>query len=344
VAFHTTTTDESTDGATQLNAPDDIALAEQLKKGRDQVVSELKKLIVGQDDVVELVLLTLLVGGNSLIVGVPGLAKTLLIHTIAQVLDLKFSRIQFTPDLMPSDITGTDLVQEDPQTGRRELSFMPGPVFANIVLADEVNRTPPKTQAALLEAMQEHTVTVEGEGFRLPDPFIVVATQNPIDLEGTYPLPEAQIDRFLIHLDIGYPKREDEIQMLMAHHVEPTRAEPMIDASAVQHLQELVKRVHVDKDLYEYAVSLSEFTRSDARVLLGASPRASLSLIQAAKAAAILDGRGYCTPDDVRNYATPVLAHRLILADEVEAEASVRVEVIKSALSRVSYRKAIRPV
>jgi MoxR-like ATPase len=304
------------------------------------VRNEVGRVYIGSRRTIDHMLVALLARGHVLLEGVPGVAKTTLAKAFAAALGVTVRRIQFTPDLLPADITGTYVL--NPREGT--FAFRQGPIFANLVLADEINRAPPKTQAALLEAMQEHTVTVEGEGFRLPDPFIVVATQNPIDLEGTYPLPEAQIDRFLIHLDIGYPKREDEIQMLMAHHVEPTRAEPMIDASAVQHLQELVKRVHVEKDLYEYAVSLSEFTRSDARVLLGASPRASLSLIQAAKAAAILDGRGYCTPDDVRNYATPVLAHRLILADEVEAEASVRVEVIKSALSRVSYRKAIRPV
>jgi MoxR-like ATPase len=321
----------------QAELVDKIAAA---RERIDAVRNEVGRVYIGSRRTIDHMLVALLARGHVLLEGVPGVAKTTLAKAYAAALGVTVRRIQFTPDLLPADITGTYVL--NPREGT--FAFRQGPIFANLVLADEINRAPPKTQAALLEAMQEHTVTVEGEGFRLPDPFIVVATQNPIDLEGTYPLPEAQIDRFLIHLDIGYPRREDEIQMLMAHHVEPTRAEAMIDASAVQHLQELVKRVHVDKDLYEYAVSLSEFTRSDARVLLGASPRASLSLIQAAKAAAILDGRGYCTPDDVRNYATPVLAHRLILADEVEAEASVRVEVIKSALSRVSYRKAIRPV
>src|SRR6195256_4182344 len=184
-----------------------------MNKGRQQIVTELKKLIIGRDDVIEQVLLTLFVGGNSLIVGVPGLAKTLLIHTMAQVLDLKFSRIQFTPDLMPSDITGTDIIQDDPNTGRRHMVFTPGPIFANIVLADEINRTPPKTQSALLEAMQEHRVTVQGKTYRLEEPFHVFATQNPIELEGTYPLPEAQLDRFMFNINMEYLPEDQEVHV-----------------------------------------------------------------------------------------------------------------------------------
>ena len=187
---------------------DDLDLARRLKSGHDAIIAELRKLIVGQQDVIELVLLSLFTGGNSLIVGVPGLAKTLLIHTMAQVLDLKFSRIQFTPDLMPSDITGTEIIQEDAETGRRHLVFTPGPIFANIILADEINRTPPKTQSALLEAMQEHRVTVQGRSYTLQEPFFVFATQNPIELEGTYPLPEAQLDRFMFEIVIDYLNEE----------------------------------------------------------------------------------------------------------------------------------------
>ncbi|MBI3981588.1 MAG: AAA family ATPase, partial [Gemmatimonadetes bacterium] len=198
----------------ELHAQDDIALAERLKAGRDRILSELRRIIVGQDDVVDQILLSIFVGGNSLIVGVPGLAKTLLIHTIARALDLKFSRIQFTPDLMPSDITGTDIIQEDPETGRRHLVFMPGPVFGNIILADEINRTPPKTQAALLEAMQEHRVTVQGKTYTLDEPFFVFATQNPIELEGTYPLPEAQLDRFMFNIIIDYSPEADELTVV----------------------------------------------------------------------------------------------------------------------------------
>ena len=201
-----------------LESPDDVALADRMKAGREQIITELKKLIIGQDDVIEQVLLTLFVGGNSLIVGVPGLAKTLLIHTMAQVLDLKFNRIQFTPDLMPSDITGTDIIQEDPATGRRQMVFAPGPIFANIVLADEINRTPPKTQSALLEAMQEHRVTIQGRTYTLEEPFYVFATQNPIELEGTYPLPEAQLDRFMFHIVIEHPPEDEEFEVVRDDH------------------------------------------------------------------------------------------------------------------------------
>src|SRR5438270_12951742 len=199
-----------------LESPDDVALADRMKGGRDRILTELHKAIVGQEDVVSEVLLTLFVGGNSLIVGAPGLAKTLLIHTMARVLDLKFSRIQFTPDLMPSDITGTDLVQEDATTGRRQMVFAPGPIFANIVLADEINRTPPKTQSALLEAMQEHRVTIQGRTYNLEEPFFVFATQNPIELEGTYPLPEAQLDRFMYHIIIEHPPEVEVFDVVRA--------------------------------------------------------------------------------------------------------------------------------
>ena len=197
-----------------LESPDDVALADRMNAGRTQIIDELRKLIIGQQQTVDEVLLTLFVGGNSLIVGVPGLAKTLLIHTLARVLDLKFNRIQFTPDLMPSDITGTDIIQEDSTTGRRQMVFAPGPIFANIVLADEINRTPPKTQSALLEAMQEHRVTIQGRTYKLEEPFYVFATQNPIELEGTYPLPEAQLDRFMFHIVIEHPPEEEEFEVV----------------------------------------------------------------------------------------------------------------------------------
>src|ERR671930_1785706 len=197
-----------------FDSPDDIALADKMKAGRQQIIEELGKRIIGQSEVIEQVLLTLFVGGNSLIVGVPGLAKTLLIATLARVVDLKFTRIQFTPDLMPSDITGTDLIQEDPATGRRQMVFAPGPIFSNIVLADEINRTPPKTQSALLEAMQEHRVTIQGRTYQLDEPFYVFATQNPIELEGTYPLPEAQLDRFMFHIVIDHPPLDEELEVV----------------------------------------------------------------------------------------------------------------------------------
>jgi MoxR-like ATPase len=278
--------------------------------------------------------------GHVLLEGVPGVAKTTLAKAFAHSLGVSVRRIQFTPDLLPADITGTYVLL--PREGT--FSFRRGPIFANLVLADEINRAPPKTQAALLEAMQEQQVTIEGEGFELPNPFIVVATQNPIDLEGTYPLPEAQIDRFLVHLNMGYPTREDEVRMLMAHHIEPAEARPMIDAETVAHLQQLVRSVHVEQDLYEYAVGLSEFTRADKRVLLGASPRATLGLIQVAKASAIMAGRGYATPDDLREFAVPVLAHRLVLSEEVDGESGAREDIVRAALAQVGYRKAIRPV
>ncbi len=198
----------------ELDSADDIALADKMKVGRQQIIAELQKRIIGQADVIELILLSLFVGGNSLIVGVPGLAKTLLIATLAKVLDLKFNRIQFTPDLMPSDITGTDIINEDAATGRRQMVFAPGPIFANIVLADEINRTPPKTQSALLEAMQEHRVTIQGRTYDLQEPFFVFATQNPIELEGTYPLPEAQLDRFMFHIIIEHPPEHEEYDVV----------------------------------------------------------------------------------------------------------------------------------
>ena len=200
--------------AMDLEAPDDVVLADRMNAGREQIVSELRKVIIGQQAIIDEVLLTLFVGGNSLIVGVPGLAKTLIIQTMANVLDLKFARIQFTPDLMPSDITGTDIIQDDPETGRRHMVFSPGPVFTNILLADEINRTPPKTQSALLEAMQEHQVTIQGRTYTLDEPFFVFATQNPIELEGTYPLPEAQLDRFMFHIVIEHPPEHEELEVV----------------------------------------------------------------------------------------------------------------------------------
>ena len=207
---------------TDLDSPDDIALADRMKAGREQILIELRKKIIGQEEIINQALLTLFVGGNSLIVGVPGLAKTLLIQTMAQVLDLKFSRIQFTPDLMPSDITGTDIIQEDPESGGRKMVFAPGPVFTNILLADEINRTPPKTQSALLEAMQEHRVTVQGRTYELEEPFYVFATQNPIELEGTYPLPEAQLDRFMFHIVIDHPPEDEELEVVRSTTVTNT--------------------------------------------------------------------------------------------------------------------------
>lgn len=321
----------------QAELVDRIAAA---KERIDAVRREVARVYIGPTSTVDHMLVALFAGGHVLLEGVPGVAKTTLAKAFAAALGVSVKRVQFTPDLLPADITGTYVLS--PRDGT--FSFRQGPIFANVVLADEINRAPPKTQAALLEAMQEHRVTVEGDGFELPKPFVVVATQNPIDLEGTYPLPEAQIDRFLIHLEIGYPSRDNEVKMLMAHHVKAAAAQAVIDAETVSAMQELTRAVHVERDLYEYAVGLTEYTRKDPRVILGASPRATLGLIQVAKAAAILQGRGFTTPDDLRAYAVPVLAHRLVMSDEVDADHQARIDVVKAALSRVSYRKAIRPV
>src|SRR6187455_3075284 len=276
-----------------LESPDDIALADRMKAGRQAIVSELKKIIVGQDEVVNQVLMTLFVGGNSLIVGAPGLAKTLLIHTMARVLELKFSRIQFTPDLMPSDITGTDLVQEDATTGRRAMVFAPGPIFANIVLADEINRTPPKTQSALLEAMQEHRVTVQGRTYPLEEPFYVFATQNPIELEGTYPLPEAQLDRFMFMTVIDHPPLDEELEVVKTTTavVDPKFNRPVNGADLIA-FQRLVRRVPVAEPVMRYALRLVRTSRPKADgapemvkkyVAFGGSVRAAQYLILGAK-------------------------------------------------------------
>src|SRR5262245_36716518 len=233
-----------------------------MKKGRDQIIAELHKLIVGQDDTIHQVLLTLFVGGNSLIVGVPGLAKTLLIHTLARVVDLKFSRIQFTPDLMPSDITGTDIIQEDTTTGKRQMVFAPGPIFANIVLADEINRTPPKTQSALLEAMQEHRVTIQGRTYKLDEPFYVFATQNPIELEGTYPLPEAQLDRFMFHIVIDHPPEDEEFEVVRSTTaiIDPKFERPVSGDDLVA-FKELVRKVPVAEPVMRHALDIVRATR-----------------------------------------------------------------------------------
>src|SRR5881396_3443429 len=249
-----------------LESPDDIKLADKMKVGREQILHELRKVIIGQEDVINQVLNTLFVGGNSLIVGAPGLAKTLLIHTMAQVLQLKFSRIQFTPDLMPSDITGTDLVQEDAATGRRQMVFAPGPIFANIVLADEINRTPPKTQSALLEAMQEHRVTIQGRTYKLEEPFYVFATQNPIELEGTYPLPEAQLDRFMFHIIIDHPPYGEEYDVVKSTTAlsDPTLERPITGDDLIA-FQRLVRKVPVAEPVMRHALDIVRATRPRAK-------------------------------------------------------------------------------
>ena len=246
----------------ELESADDVALADKMNAGRKAIIAELQKKIVGQADVIELVLLSLFVGGNSLIVGVPGLAKTLLIATLAQVLELKFNRIQFTPDLMPSDITGTDIIQEDAATGRRAMVFAPGPIFANIVLADEINRTPPKTQAALLEAMQEHRVTIQGRTYTLDEPFFVFATQNPIELEGTYPLPEAQLDRFMFHIVIEHPPEDEEFDVVRTTTaIQEPKFNRAVSGPELIAFQRLVRRVPVAESVMRYALRLVRTSR-----------------------------------------------------------------------------------
>jgi MoxR-like ATPase len=313
-----------------IESPDDVALADRMKHGRDQIVSELQKLIIGQGDTVQLVLLSLFVGGNSLIVGVPGLAKTLLIHTLARVLELKFNRIQFTPDLMPSDITGTDIIQEDTTTGRRQMVFAPGPIFANIVLADEINRTPPKTQSALLEAMQEHRVTIQGRTYQLEEPFYVFATQNPIELEGTYPLPEAQLDRFMFHIIIDHPPEDEEFEVVRTTTaiLDPQFERPVNGADLIA-FQRLVRRVPVAEPVMRYALNLVRASRPKSPAApdqikkwaaFGASVRAAQYLVLGAKARAITSGRYHVNFEDIRALAHPVMRHRVLTNFHAQSE------------------------
>ncbi|HUV21554.1 MAG TPA: MoxR family ATPase [Gammaproteobacteria bacterium] len=328
-----------------LQATDDIQLAEELQARYQRTRSELGKLIVGQASVIEQVLLTILAGGNSLIVGVPGLAKTLLIHSIAQVLDLRFSRIQFTPDLMPSDITGTDLVQENPQTGRRELNFLPGPIFANIVLADEINRTPPKTQSALLEAMQEHQVTVQGKTYALDEPFFVFATQNPIELEGTYPLPEAQLDRFMFEIVIDYLSEQEELEVVrQTTSVREVDFEFSMNGENIRAFQKLVRQVPVSQAVMQYALSLVRSSRPGGEhgldfvnkwVAYGASTRAAQNLVLGAKARALVDGRYHIEFDDIAQLARPVLRHRVLRNFHAESEKISADELIDRLVAAV---------
>jgi MoxR-like ATPase len=308
----------------------DVELLDQLAAARTALVDQIGRRIVGQHDIVDNLVAALLAGGHALLVGVPGLAKTLLVQTVAQALELTFNRVQFTPDLMPSDITGTELLEEEHATGRRFFKFAKGPVFANVVLADEINRAPPKTQAALLQAMQEHAVTAAGQTHKLPEPFFVLATQNPIEQEGTYPLPEAQLDRFMLMLKIGYPSREEE-ERIVASTTGDTEVHvsPVLGGQQLLDLQHLVRRLPAPPSVVSYAVRLARSTRPDAPeataavrkyVSWGAGPRASQYLILGAKARAAMDGRGVPDLDDVHAMANPVLAHRVVLNFQAEAE------------------------
>jgi MoxR-like ATPase len=320
----------ATDARPDLDRLDDADLADRLKEVGGRIAVELRKVIVGNDDVIEQALIALFAGGNCLLVGVPGLAKTLLISTLSRALDLKFSRIQFTPDLMPSDVTGTDVIQDDPATGHRRLAFMAGPVFANVLLADEINRTPPKTQAALLEAMQEHRVTVQGRTYELEPPFFVFATQNPIELEGTYPLPEAQLDRFMFEIVLDYLPEEDEVAVVRATTTVPAEAvRPVVSREEILAFQRLVRRVPVADAATRYAVRLVRLSRPGEHgapdfirqwVSYGASVRAAQALILGAKARALLQGRANVSFDDVRALALPVLRHRVLLNFQAQSE------------------------
>jgi MoxR-like ATPase len=312
--------------------------------------AEVGRRIVGQASVIDEILMVLMAGGHALLVGVPGLAKTLIVRTIADAMRLEFRRIQFTPDLVPSDITGTEILEEDAATGERSFRFAKGPVFANIVLADEINRTPPRTQAALLEAMQEHHVTAAGNTMRLPEPFFVLATQNPIEQEGTYPLPEAQLDRFLFDIRIAYPGEREEVDILRATTgVAETGVAPVLDAAEVLALQRHVREVAAADAALRYAASIARATRPDdpgAPALVrqfvrwGAGPRAGQALILGAKAHALLDGRLAVSPDDVRRVALPVLRHRVLPNFAAEAEGVGAERVVEEVLGSVQPPRA----
>jgi MoxR-like ATPase len=322
----------------------DLKAVEALKNARERVLNELRKVIVGQDEVVEQLLVTLFANGHVLLVGVPGLAKTLLISSLARVLDLKFNRIQFTPDLMPSDITGTDVIEQDQATGKRTPRFIHGPVFANIVLADEINRTPPKTQAALLQAMQEKEVSAGGQTFKLALPFFVLATQNPIELEGTYPLPEAQLDRFMFNVFVDYPtEAEEEKIVATTTSAYEAKLERVLGASDILELQRLVRRVPVADHVIRYAVRLSRATRGRAGapdlvkqwVSWGAGPRASQYLVLGAKSRAVLQGRFAPGIEDVRAVAPAVFRHRIVTNFTAEADGVKPERIIDELLKTV---------
>jgi MoxR-like ATPase len=334
----------------QQIAVDDSGLVDKLRIGHQNILRELRKVIIAQDAVVDQALISLLVGAHSMITGVPGLAKTLLIKTLAQILDLKFKRIQFTPDLMPADITGTDIIQEDVSTGRRELIFVKGPIFTNILLADEINRTPPKTQAALLESMEELQVTVQGVTYPMERPFFVLATQNPIELEGTYPLPEAQLDRFMFNIVIDYLGEEDEHQVVTTTTVQQDiRLERTVTGADIVEFQKLVRRVPVPESVSRYAVALVRASRPGQNgqydfikeyVNWGASPRAAQYLMLAGKARALLHGRFNVSTEDVQALAYPVMRHRILTNFHAESQRVTTEEIIRRLLEAVPGPKS----
>jgi len=341
------------------HSPDELKVIEQLGQARSLLLKEIHKVIVGQDEVIEQLLLAMFSRGHCLMVGVPGLAKTLLISTIAQVLKLKFNRIQFTPDLMPSDITGTDVIEEDRTTGRRQFRFIHGPVFSNIILADEINRTPPKTQAALLQAMQEYHVTAGGNTYELDLPFFVLATQNPIEQEGTYPLPEAQLDRFMFMVNVDYPPRDDERTIVRSTTSEQNyQLRFVLGGKDLLGIQRIVRRVPVSEHVVDYAVNLARATRPNTPeapqfinewLTWGAGPRAAQYLILGAKSRAIFDGRLNVTCDDIRSVARPVFRHRLFTNFNADAEGITTETIIERLLKTVpepmpeDYRKPYAP-
>lgn len=322
----------------KTNQIDDVELVEQLQLSIAEIREEISKIIIGQDEIITNLIVSLLARGHCILVGVPGLAKTLLIKTMSEVLDLNFNRIQFTPDLMPSDITGTEIIEEDILTKKREFRFIEGPLFANIILADEINRTPPKTQSALLEAMQEHNVTAAGVKYNLPEPFFVLATQNPIEQEGTYPLPEAQLDRFMFSLWLDYPSFDEEVEII--NRTTGSKVPDLsktINSEQLQKFQDLVRRVPVAENVVKHAVNMVKLSRHDSNITpdsvkslisWGAGPRASQYLILAAKTYAIIEGR--YTPDiaDVDRATAPVLRHRIIPSFNAEAEGINSVDII----------------
>ena len=323
----------------------DLKSVAHLKEACGRIKSELGKVIVGQEQVVEQVLIAILTRSHALLVGVPGLAKTLLVSTLSQTLHLSFKRIQFTPDLMPSDITGTEVIYQNPQTNEREFRFLKGPIFANMILADEINRTPPKTQAAMLEAMQERKVTVGGADHSLPDPFFVLATQNPIEQEGTYALPEAQLDRFMFMIAVDYPSAEEELQIMrMATGVSTAKPQPVLSGEEILTLQKVVRRLEPAPHVYHYAEKLVRVTRPKTPEALdfckrwltwGAGPRAGLNLILAAKALAMLKGQTHVSCDDVAAVAPPIFRHRLVPNFAAQSEGVTSDDITRRILEAV---------
>ncbi len=329
-----------------VQVTDPTAAAREINEAFDRISKEVHKVIVGQDDVLSQLLMVIFCGGHALVVGVPGLAKTLLISTIAKTMSLGFSRIQFTPDLMPSDMTGTEVIEEDKTSGARELRFVKGPIFSNVILADEINRTPPKTQAALLEAMQERQVTAGGVRHVLPQPFFVLATQNPIEQEGTYPLPEAQLDRFMFHIKIDYPTEDQELEIVrQTTSVEEQQVGPVLTGEEVLRIQSLVRQVPVADHVLRYVLRLVRSTRIREAsekpdivqnyVSWGAGPRASQYLVLGAKAKAILCGASHVMPEHIRAVALPVMRHRIITNFNAEADGVTTDDVVNELLDRI---------